>query len=36
VAVTATVELDAVDPNGLRDLFQDAIDQFWDTSTHCS
>jgi hypothetical protein len=31
--IPVQVELDAVDPNGLRDLFQDAIDQFWDTSS---
>jgi len=28
------VELDALDPNDLRALYQDAIDEFWDGSAH--
>lgn len=28
------VELDALDPNDLRTLYQSAIDDFWDTSIH--
>jgi hypothetical protein len=28
------VELDALDPDTLRALFQNAIDQFWDTSAY--
>ncbi|MCW2904585.1 MAG: hypothetical protein JWO67_6850 [Streptosporangiaceae bacterium] len=30
--IPVQVELDAVDPPLLRDMFQDAIDRFWDTS----
>jgi len=26
------VQMEALDPNDLRDLFQAAINQFWDTS----
>ena len=28
------VELDALDPVDLRRLYQDALDQFWDTSAY--
>jgi hypothetical protein len=28
------VEVDALDPNQLRDLFQEAIDEFWDMSEY--
>jgi hypothetical protein len=31
--IPVQVELDAVDPTGLRALFQAAIDQFWDVSS---
>lgn len=31
--IPVQVELDAVDPIGLRDLFQAAIDRFWDVSS---
>lgn len=28
------IELEALDPNDLRDLYTDALDGYWDTSTH--
>jgi hypothetical protein len=28
------VELDALDPNDLRSLYQSALDEFWDTSAY--